>query len=127
MEMPALITLIALFEYFFFTFRVGFARNKYDVPAPATTGNEIWERMYRVQMNTIEQLVIFLPALWLFSWFVSPLYGALIGVGFVVGRPIYYMSYVAEPSKRTIGFLLGFLTNVILMLGATGGVIYKMI
>jgi len=127
MELPALVTLVALLEYMFFSYSVGMGRGKYDVPAPAVSGNETWERLYRVQMNTLEQIVVFVPALWLFAWYVSPLYGALIGLGFIVGRPIYYMSYVSEPSKRTVGFLLGFLATTILLLGGIGGVLYKLV
>jgi len=127
MELPALVTLVALLEYMFFSYSVGMGRGKYDVPAPAVSGNETWERLYRVQMNTLEQIVVFVPALWLFAWYLSPLYGALIGLGFIVGRPIYYMSYVSEPSKRTVGFLLGFLATTILLLGGIGGVLYKLV
>ena len=79
MELPAIVTLLALLEYNFFTFRVGTSRAKYEVAAPATSGNPEWERMFRVQQNTLEQLMVFLPALWIFSTFVDPTIGAAIG------------------------------------------------
>ncbi len=125
--LPAIVTAIALLEYMFFSFRVGFGRAKYDVPAPAVSGNEIWERMFRVQQNTLEQLVVFIPALWLFTHFWSPLWAAVIGVLFIVGRPLYYAGYVADPNKRTAGFLMGFLASVVLVVGSLIGAIMALL
>lgn len=127
MELPAIVTLIALLEFMFFAFKVGMGRGKYNVPAPAVSGNEEWERYFRVQQNTMEQLMVFLPALWIFSYFVDPMIGAAIGLLFIVGRPIYYVKYVADPGSRTVGFLMGFFSSVLLLLGGIGGVIYGMI
>ncbi|MDG2070564.1 MAG: MAPEG family protein [Pseudomonadales bacterium] len=127
MELPVLVTLAAILEYMFFTFQVGLARGRYEVAAPATTGNAEWERYFRVQQNTVEQLIVFLPALWIFSTYVDPMIGAGIGMLFVIGRPIYYRSYIKAPKTRTVGFLMGYIANAVLMLGSIGGVIYRMI
>ncbi len=126
MELPAVITIIALLEFMFFAVKVGVGRGKFNVPAPAVSGNEEWERYFRVQQNTMEQLMVFLPALWLFSYFVSPIIAAGIGVLFIVGRPLYYSSYVKDPGSRTMGFMLGFVSSVLLLLGSIGGVLYNL-
>lgn len=80
-----------------------------------------------MQQNTLEQLIVFLPALWVFSTFVNASWGAAIGCAFLVGRPVYYLGYVAAPEKRGAGFAMGFLANVALVLGGLGGVLRSLL
>jgi uncharacterized MAPEG superfamily protein len=123
MNLIAVVSLLALIEYMVIAGFVGWARGKYGVKAPATTGNEVFERYFRVQQNTLEQLVIFLPALWMFGTYISAGAGAIIGLVFIAGRVLYLRGYVADPATRTTGFVMGFLANVILVLGGIGGAI----
>jgi uncharacterized MAPEG superfamily protein len=104
MPYVAIVTVVVLLQFLYFGFGVGRARVTYCVAAPAITGNDIFERHFRVQQNTLEQLVIFLPALWIFSRYISPLWGAALGVVFIIGRAIYAAAYVRDPKSRNLGF-----------------------
>ncbi|MDH4017587.1 MAG: MAPEG family protein [Actinomycetota bacterium] len=118
MHWVALITVLALVEYLVFQGATGAARQKAKIPAPKVTGDEHYERWYRVQMNTVEQLVVFLPALWLCAHVGATTVALVAGSAFLVGRALYAMSYVKDPEKRTIGFVLGYLANVVLIVRA---------
>jgi glutathione S-transferase len=119
----SLVTIGALLVYMWCSLRVGIARSKYGIEAPATTGNELFERHYRVQQNSVEQLVVFLPALWVFGTFWSAPLAAGIGSIFVVGRIVYALGYVADPKRRTVGFLMGYLANAVLVVGGLVGTV----
>jgi hypothetical protein len=112
---------LALIEYLVITLQCGHMRGRLGVPAPATTGHPEFERYLRVQYNTIEQLVIFLPALFGFAYYVNPGLAAGFGVVFVVGRALYARGYVRDPAKRGPGFLLTLVANGVLLLGWTLG------
>ncbi len=123
MALLALVTGLALLVYMWCTLRVGMARGTYKIEAPATTGNEIFERHYRVQQNSVEQLAVFLPALWMFGTLISAPIGAAVGSLFVVGRIVYAFAYVADPKRRTIGFLMGYVANAVLVVGSLIGAV----
>jgi uncharacterized membrane protein YecN with MAPEG domain len=112
----------ALLEFLYFGFAVGKAREKYGVKAPATTGNEMFERYFRVQMNTLEQLVVFIPSIFLFAQYVEPRVAAILGFIFLVGRAWYFVQYVRDPAQRSAAFAVSFLPMVILLLGALIGI-----
>jgi uncharacterized membrane protein YecN with MAPEG domain len=121
MELVGIVGLLALIEYWIFLMMTGQARGRYGVAAPATAGHPIFERYFRVQMNTIEQLVIFLPSLVAFAWAVSAKWAAALGVLFIVGRALYARGYIQDPAKRGPGFLLTLIANAALVLGALIG------
>jgi uncharacterized membrane protein YecN with MAPEG domain len=118
---------LALVEYFVITMQCGRARGRLGVPAPAMTGHPEFERYVRVQYNTIEQLVIFLPALFAFGHFVSPLWAAALGAVFILGRALYARGYVQDPAKRGPGFGLTLLANSVLLVGATVGALWAFV
>lgn len=118
MHWIALITVAALIEYLVFQGFVGAARQKGGVQAPKVTGDENYERWYRVQLNTVEQLIVFLPALWLCGYLGATTVAAIAGAAFLVARPLYAISYVSNPEKRTVGFLIGYLAIVVLIVRA---------
>ena len=112
-ELPAIITGLALILYQILTFRVGQARGKYGVKAPTMTGHEMFERALRVQMNTLEQIVFFLPSLWLFAVYLkAPLVASGFGLLWLIGRILYAKSYVADPSKRAAGFIIAMASSL---------------
>jgi glutathione S-transferase len=118
-----LITCLALLVYVWNFISVGAARTKYDIKAPAVTGNANFERVFRVQQNMVEQLIVFLPALWIFSTTVSPLWGAIIGAIWVAGRIIYSAAYYGNAEKRGTGFMISGLAAAVLLLGGLAGTI----
>ena len=119
--LPAFVVALALLEYFVFSTLVGRARGKYNVPAPATSGHPVFERTFRVHQNTLEQLIIFVPCMLIFTHFVSGQIAAGLGLVFIVGRALYFQGYVAEAGKRGTGFLIGALAQVALLLGSLIG------
>lgn len=124
MELVEIVIALALLQFVYFTLKVGAARGKYKVAAPAIGGHEIFERYFRVQMNTLEQLVVFVPAILLFGTHISPAWGAALGLVYLLGRFLYLRGYVTDPKKRGLGFGLSFLPTMILLLGGLGGAIY---
>ena len=121
MELVAVVTTLIVLEYFVFMMLVGMARGKSGVQAPATTGDPLLERTLRVQMNTLEQLAIVIPSMWLFGLYVSGTYAAALGLVFAIARIIYYRGYVADPAKRAVGFGIGLLATLALLFGAIYG------
>jgi uncharacterized membrane protein YecN with MAPEG domain len=114
-----LVAVLAIAQFLFFGIMVGRARGKYGVNAPATSGHEMFDRAFRVQMNTLEQLVCFLPALLLADVYWSGTIIAAIGAVYIVGRFLYARSYAKDPATRGLGFALSVLPTFVL-LGAAG-------
>ena len=122
MDAVVIVTVLALLQYSWFGLEVGSMRAKHKCKAPAITGAPEFERMFRVQQNTLEQLIIFFPALWIFGYYVSATVGAALGLLFLFGRVIYARGYIQHPDKRAPGFIIGSLATLALILGGLIGV-----
>jgi glutathione S-transferase len=108
---------LALLQYIWLGLKVGRARAQYGVAAPAVAGNEMFERHFRVHMNTAEQLVMFLPVLWIFGSFVSAIWAAGLGAVYIIGRFVYASAYVRDPKGRSLGFALTSIPTLAMMAG----------
>ena len=127
MALVATVTGLVLIQYFVLGLRVGQARGQFGIEAPAITGHPIFERHFRVHQNTMEQLVLFLPALWLFATFVNAPVAAGLGVVFIIGRFVYARRYVADPKQRGPGVIVSSLATMILLLGGLIGAVIQLI
>ena len=123
MQYVAIVTILLLIQYTIYMGLCGAARGKDKVEAPATTGDPHFERAFRVQMNTLEQLMVTIPAMWICAYFFSPLWAAGLGVMFMVGRLVYRQAYMKDPASRGAGMGIGFLANVGLMVLSLWGAI----
>jgi glutathione S-transferase len=122
----ALVTLLALLVYFWMSVQVGRARGKSGINAPAMTGDPLLERAVRVQSNTLEWLPIFLASLWLFAIYWDELVAAGLGIVWIIGRLVYSAGYMADPAKRSAGFLIQLLAAAALLFGAFGRIVYSL-
>lgn len=125
MKFVHIVAMLAIAQYIFFGLKVGMARGKYGVKAPATSGHDMFDRIYRVQSNTLEQLVCFLPALFVAALYWPPIAIAAIGVLYLAGRTLYWLSYVKDPSSRGTGFMMTFVSVVLLIAAAVVGALFR--
>ncbi|MFK7994580.1 MAG: MAPEG family protein [Granulosicoccus sp.] len=121
MDLVNIVAALAILQFIVFSFLVGRARIEHGVSAPAVQGHEMFERAFRVQMNTMEQLICFLPVLLLANVYWPDTFVALVGVVYLIGRLMYRQSYVSDPSTRTVGFLLTLIPTVVLLIATLVG------
>jgi glutathione S-transferase len=119
----ALVTVLAILFYLYTGSRVSAARRKFGVPVPAISGNPDFERVFRVQANTLEWMPIFLPLLWLFAYYISDIWAAVLGLVWIGGRLFYMVSYSEAANKRGPGFGIQAAACVVLLIGAVIGII----
>jgi uncharacterized MAPEG superfamily protein len=123
----SIVTSIMLIQLFAFSLKAGMARDKNSVKAPAISGNDQFERCFRVHYNSMELLLIAIPSMWMFANHVHALIAAGLGFIYVIGRVIYAKAYVADPGSRGLGFMVSMIPTVVLMLGALIGAIVSLV
>ena len=126
MEYVAIVTCLALIQSFVFAIQVGQQRVKHNVRAPDISGDPEFERVFRVHQNTLEQLIIVIPALWIFASYWKAGVAAVIGLIFVISRQIYRNAYLADPAKRSTGFGIGAAAMTVLLLGGLIGAVMNL-
>ncbi len=121
----AIVTILVLLLYFYMGGRVGGLRGKHNIQAPITTGHPEFDRAFRIHYNTLEQLIVFLPLLWLATLLYHGLawLPALFGLVFLIGRIVYMQIYMSDPQKRGPGILIGMLGNLGLLVLAIVGIV----
>jgi uncharacterized MAPEG superfamily protein len=122
MELVCVTILLALVEYIVMAALVGRARAKYGIHAPAMTGHPAFERANRVQVNTLEALIVFIPAIWIFATYFNVLWAQILGALFVVGRALYAIGYLQAAEKRGLGAGITGIVNIVLVVGGLIGV-----
>lgn len=127
MALVNLLVLLAIFQFIYFGSRVGAARQKFGVSAPATSGHEIFERYYRIQMNTLEMLIMLIPAVWIASTYWNRLFVAAMLAVYLIGRMIYFSAYVADPKKRGMGFAISILPIAALLVSGVVGALMDIV
>jgi glutathione S-transferase len=123
--LPSMATALAVLLFLVLTLNVSRARGRYGVKAPSITGDPAFERVFRVQQNTLEQIVIFLPALWLFARFMSETWAGIIGLVWIVGRLLYAWGYYRGESQRAPGYAITVACSAILLIGAFVGMFIR--
>lgn len=127
MEFTALVTLLLLFQYLAFAMLVGRERGRHGIEAPACAGHPDFERAHRVHMNTLEQLVVVIPAMWITAWWHGlPMLAPLLGLAFFFGRILYRNAYVRDPGARGPGMAIGMLAMLALLLCAVWAVVIRL-
>ena len=122
-----IVGLLSLIQLLVFAHFVGSARGKYGIKAPATTGHPTFEAWFRVQANTVEMSIVYLPALWLAARYWQPHYVALVGLVYLVGRALFAQGYVKHPDKRGLGFGISYLAVAVLIVAAMVGAVRELL
>lgn len=122
----SLVTMLVFVIYFVLIGNVGFARNKFKISAPAMTGNADFERYVRVHYNTMEQMVMMLPSMWFFAYFVNIQWASILGGLWCLGRIVYAIGYYRGANQRHLGSMLSFVPTIIFLIGTIISLVMKL-
>lgn len=125
MQLTAWVTLCAILVYTWTGVNAGRARARYKVAAPSMDGPPEFQRRQRVQANTLEQMPLLLPPLWMCAWFLGDGWAAAGGLLWCLGRIMYALAYYREPAKREAGYVIGMLACLLLIAGSAVGLIMQ--
>ena len=126
-QFTALVTCLSILFYFFTSIQVSKARVAFGIKAPTVSGNPDFERVFRVQMNTLEWMPIFLPSLWLFAFYINDVLAAALGLVWIIGRILYLTGYSQAAAKRGLCFGIQAAAALLLWVGALGAIIWRLI
>ena len=122
-HLPVLVVLLNVLVLLAAGLVVARARDRHGIKAPATTGNPEFERAFRVQMNTLEHTVVFLPTLWLAATWGNPAWAGILGLVWIAARVWYIQAYLRDAGARHNPFMLSMIAWALLLLLATWGVV----
>jgi len=123
----AIVTILSVLLYFYISTRVSVARRKFSVKLPATSGHPDFERVFRVHMNTLEWMPIYLPLLWLAAVYLNDLAAAAVGIVWIIGRAMYLAGYTEAVAKRSRGFFIQATACIVLLIGAVAGIAMRFV
>jgi glutathione S-transferase len=123
MAYVTVIVMLALMEYLYFGVAVSRARTRHGVNAPAISGDEDFELFHRAHQNTLEQLIVFIPAIYAAAYYANEVFAALVGIVFLVGRADYFRSYISDPNRRGRGMIATMAASVVLIAAALIGAV----
>ena len=121
MAYVTIVVMFVLMQYLYFGVAVGRARTRHGVEAPAVSGDENFERFHRAHQNTLEQLIVFVPAIYAAGYYAHDIAASVVGIVFLFGRADYFRSYIADPQSRGRGMIVTMACSVILIAGALVG------
>jgi len=119
----AFVTLLDMILYFFLFMNVGRARHKFNIQTPSIEGPEEFQRIFRAHINTLEQLMFHLPLLWIAAFAMDDVFAAAFGSVWLLGRILYTRGYYRKAKSHNKGFLISFMVNIVLFMGAMAGTI----